>query len=185
MVSARTRFTSQRILELAHVLALSTLAMTAGNAVASDADSGSPARQSLDDAWWTGPIVAAGAGTLPKGHALIEPYLFDVVRYGRYDSDGNRHSADRVHSYGSLTYALYGVTDKFTAGLIPIFGYNDVSNGSDSSGIQIGDVAVQGQYQLSKFREGSRVPTTSLVVSETFPTGKYDHLGSHPSDGLG
>jgi hypothetical protein len=30
-------------------------------------------RQALDDAWWTGPLLAAGANTLPKGHVLIEP----------------------------------------------------------------------------------------------------------------
>jgi hypothetical protein len=75
-------------------------------------------RQSLDDAWWTGPIVAAGAATLPQGHALIEPYVYDVVTRGRYDSDGNYRSTDTVHSYGSLTYMLYGVTDSFTAGVI-------------------------------------------------------------------
>ena len=183
MANARPSFSSQRILELARVLAIS--AMATANAVANEAESASSSRQSLDDAWWTGPIVAAGAGTLPKGHALIEPYLYDVVRYGRYDSSGDRQSADRVHSYGSLTYMLYGVTDKFTAGLVPIFGFNDVSNGRDSSAVQVGDVSVQGQYRLSQFREGSRVPTTSLVVQETLPTGKYDRLGAHPNDGLG
>jgi len=178
-------FSNDRLHELARVSALVAMAVAAGHATAGDAESSSTARQSLDDAWWTGPIIAAGAGTLPKGHALIEPYVFDVVRYGRYDSDGHRRSAERVHSYGSLTYALYGVTDKFTAGLVPIFGYNDISHGSDSSAIQLGDVSVQGQYRLSQFREGARVPTTSLVVQETLPTGKYDRLGAHPADGVG
>src|SRR5690606_22032936 len=66
-------------------------------------------QQSLDDAWWTGPILAAGAGTLPQGGTLIEPYLFDTIRYGRYDRDGNERSASRTHSFGSLTYILHGV----------------------------------------------------------------------------
>ena len=61
-------------------------------------------RQSLDDAWWTGPIVAAGAATLPAGNALIEPYVYDEITRGRYDSHGNYRSTDTVHSYGSLTY---------------------------------------------------------------------------------
>ena len=30
-------------------------------------------RQSLDDAWWTGPMLAPSAATLPQGHFLIEP----------------------------------------------------------------------------------------------------------------
>ena len=61
-----------------------------------------------------------------QGHALIEPYVYDVITRGRYDSDGNYRSTDTVHSYGSLTYMLYGVTDGFTAGVIPTFGFNDV-----------------------------------------------------------
>jgi hypothetical protein len=144
-----------------------------------------PDRQALDDAWWTGPIVAAGAATLPQGHALIEPYVYDVITRGRYDNDGHYRGTDTVHSYGSLTYMLYGVTDSFTAGVIPTFGFNDVANGPDSSGIGIGDVTLQAQWRLSQFREGSRVPTSSLVLQQTLPTGKYDQLGTRPSDGLG
>lgn len=142
-------------------------------------------QQSLDDAWWTGPILAAGAGTLPQGHALVEPYVYDVIRYGRYDNDGDERSASRTHSYGSLTYILYGVTDRFTAGLIPTFGYNNVSGGRDSSGIQLGDVSVQGQYRLTQFQRGSPMPTISFVIQQTLPTGKYDRLGENVNDGLG
>jgi hypothetical protein len=142
-------------------------------------------RQSLDDAWWTGPIVAAGAATLPQGHMLIEPYVYDVVTRGRYDSNGNYRSTDTVHSFGSLTYMLYGVTDSFTAGVIPTFGFNEASNGQDSSGIGVGDVTLQAQWRLSQFREGALVPTSSLVLQQTLPTGKYDRLGTRLSDGIG
>ena len=169
------------------IFGLGGLLASPGDTAAAD---GNPAaepaqRQSLDDAWWTGPIVAAGAGTLPQGHALVEPYLYDVIRYGRYDRDGDEQSTSRSHHYGSLTYILYGVTDRFTAGLIPTFGFNDVSGGADSSGIQVGDVTVQGQYRLSQFREGSAIPTASIVIQQTLPTGKYDRLGADVNDGLG
>src|SRR5262245_45256764 len=49
-------------------------------------------RQSRDDAWWTGPLLAASPVTLPPGHFLIEPYLYDAIPRGHYDSDGRRHS---------------------------------------------------------------------------------------------
>ena len=56
------------------------LAMTAGLARAQEASQpSSVVRQSLDDAWWTGPMLAASANTVPKGHFLIEPYLDDVT----------------------------------------------------------------------------------------------------------
>ncbi len=129
-------------------------------------------RQSLDDAWWTGPMLAPNATTLPRGHFLIEPYLYDVV---------GAHS----NGFGSLTYVNYGLVDKLTVGLIPTAGFNQVSNGPSSSGVGMGDLTIQAQYRLTKFQEGSWVPTSSVTMQEALPTGKYDRLGNRPSDGLG
>ena len=63
----------------------------------------------LPDAWWTGPIAASSAETLPHNHILFEPYVFDVR------GNGSDYA-------GSLTYILYGVTDRLTVGAIPTFG---------------------------------------------------------------
>src|SRR5260370_39606447 len=49
----------------------------------------------------------------------------------------------------------------------------------------MGDRILQTQYRLTKFRVGSWIPTTSVAVQETLPTGKHDRLGDRPSDGLG
>jgi len=129
-------------------------------------------RQSLDDAWWTGPMLANSAATLPRGHVLVEPYLYDV-------------RSAHANGYGSLTYLLYGLTDRLTIGLVPVLGYNRVDGGPDSSGVGFGDVSVQAQYRLTQFHEGSWLPTISLQLQETLPTGKYDRLGDRPADGLG
>lgn len=137
-------------------------------------DTGS--RQSMDDAWWTGPLLAASASSLPRGHFLVEPYLYDVISY-----------SDRPHqnSFGSQSYVLYGVTDRITAGLIPRFGFHENSQGPSSTGVGVGDLTLQAQYRLTRFQEGSWLPTTSIVLGETLPTGKYDRLGAHPADGFG
>lgn len=130
------------------------------------------ARQSLDDAWWTGPILAASAGTLPQGHFLVEPYVYDVM-------------APHVDGFGSLTYINYGLTDRLTVGVIPTFGYNRVSGGPSSSHVAAGDVSVQAQWRLTQFDPDSGVPTMSINVQESIPTGRFDHLSDHPSDGFG
>jgi hypothetical protein len=140
--------------------------------------------QPLDDAWWTGPMLAPSASTLPRGHILIEPYFFDLIGYGAYDRDGASHRIRHAERFGSLTYLNYGLADRFTVGVIPTFAYNTVSNGLSSSGVGFGDVTFQGQYRLRKFHEGSWLPTTSVCVQETFPTGKYDRL-SRSTDGIG
>jgi hypothetical protein len=129
-------------------------------------------RQSLDDAWWTGPIIANSATTLPKGHLLVEPYLYDAI-------------SDDGHSFGSLTYALWGVTDRLTVGAVPVFGYNQRDDGPDSTGIGAGDASVLVQYRLRSHRERGHGPDISLQLQETLPTGRYDRLDDRPGDGFG
>jgi len=59
--------------------------------------------QSLDDVWWAGSLQANSAGTLRQEHVLVEPYLYDI-------------SSTHSHSYGSRTYFLYGVANRFAVG---------------------------------------------------------------------
>jgi hypothetical protein len=117
-------------------------------------------------------MLAPSAATLPRGHFLIEPYLYDVI---------GAHS----NGFGSLTYVNYGLADRLTVGLIPTAGFNKVSNGSSSSSVGMGDLTLETQYRLTKFHEDSWVPTTAVAEQEMLPTGKYDRLGDRPSDGIG
>ncbi|MFI4957761.1 MAG: transporter [Lysobacterales bacterium] len=132
----------------------------------------SPDRQSRDDAWWTGPMLANSAETLPPGHFLIEPYLYDV------------HS-NHTDGFGSRAYVLYGLVENLTVGLIPIVGYNKADGGRSSSRIGWGDIALQAQYRLTEFHEGSWFPTIALQLQEALPNGRYDRLGERPGDGFG
>ena len=140
--------------------------------------------EAREDAWWTGPMLAASAASLPQGHALIEPYLFDVISTGAVDAAGAHHGAPRDQELGSLTYMLYGLTDRFTLGMIPRFFYQEPAGAPNSSGVGLGDLQLQAGYGLTQYREGSYLPTLAFVIDETLPTGRYDHL-SRPSDGLG
>ena len=38
------------------------------------------------------PLFGARAATLPQGHTLIEPYLFDIITNGHFDTSGNKHA---------------------------------------------------------------------------------------------
>ena len=129
-------------------------------------------RQQLGEAWWTGPLLANNASTLPRGHFLVEPYLYDEI-------------SPHTNGFGSLTYIEYGLANRLTVGLIPTFGYNKVSDALSSSGVGLGDVTVLAQYRLTQFHEHHSLPTISFMVQETFPSGKYDQLGARPSNGLG
>jgi hypothetical protein len=145
----------------------------------------SSGRQARADAWWTGPLLAASPATLPPGHFLIEPYVFDAIPRGHYANDGSIHNGPHENNFGTQSYILCGLIDTLSAGLIPRFGFNDWSQGRSSSGVRVGDLTLQAQYRLSQFEEGHWVPTTALVLGETLPTGKFDRLADRPADGLG
>lgn len=118
----------------------------------------------LGDAWWTGPMLAPSAGTLPPGHWLVEPYVYDI-------------KTAHADNYGSRAYVIYGLLDRFSVGVIPILGMNH--------GVGLGDLTAQAQYRLTQFQPGSWVPTMSVVAQETFPTGTYDRLGANQGNALG
>lgn len=165
---------------------IALVALIVGRAGAQPAESGTcRLSHSLEDAWWTGPMLANSAATLPPGHVLVEPYLYDVTGTRRFDASGARHSVPRSNSFGSLTYAMYGLRDGVAIGLIPTAGFNTVSDGPSSSGIVLGDVTTHLQYRLTSFRPCHRMPAMSVAVQQTLPSGKYDRLGDRPNDGMG
>lgn len=179
-----------RFLKVFAALTLAVLAtVTASrNALAQSLPSPSPSpdtREALGDAWWTGPLLAPSAGTLPRGHVLIEPYVYDVAQYGNYNSSGKLTGVTHSNSVGNLTYIIYGLANRFSVGLIPTFGINTVSGGPNSTGIHAGDLSALAQYRIALFRPGSWVPTTSISVQQSFPTGVYDNLGDNPANGFG
>lgn len=142
-------------------------------------------RQSVDDAWWTGPLLAAGANTVPRGHLYLEPYLFDAMVRGHFDGSGQRRGVPHEHDFGSQSYVVYGLFDDVHVGLIPRVGFHDPAEGPSSSSVGIGDLGLLGQIRLTRFDEARGIPATALVVQETLPTGTYDRLGDRTADGLG
>jgi hypothetical protein len=101
----------------------------------------------------------------------------------RFERHSAQHSACELLRLAHL-YELWS-PNRFTVGLIPTFGYNEVSNGPGSAGGGAGDLTTQAQYRFTQFREGTWVPTTSVAAQETLRTGKYDRLGDRLSGGFG
>ena len=132
-----------------------------------------PGREALKDAWWTGPMVAASAETLPPGHALIEPYVFDI----------RTRSSNHL---GLLTYDLLGVTDRLTLGMITLAGsIMPRVKGVRSSPLAAGDTTVLAEYRLIHFGEHGAPATISLVALESLPTGHFERLETSRAAALG
>jgi hypothetical protein len=154
------------------VVALCAAEAVATGVQAQDIQSDTEGRQSLSDAWWTGPMLANSAETMPRGHILVEPYVYAV------------HAANS-DNFGSSAYILYGLLNRLTVGVIPVIGFKTANGVPSSSGIGIGDFSLVTQYRLTEFNEGSWIPSASIYIQQSLPTGKYDHLGDRPTNGLG
>ena len=142
-------------------------------------------RHSMNDAWWTGPMLANTPATAPRGHFLAETYLYDVTTQGAYSVHGARQPAHHANSYGSLTYLIYGLSDKTAFGLIPTAGYNLTTGEPSSSGPGIGDLTMLLQRRLTTFQPCRPIPIVSVALEQTLPTGQYDRLGTRPTNGFG
>ena len=130
-----------------------------------------PSRQSLDDAWWTGPMLANSAHTLPQGHVLIESYLYDAI-------------SGKTNTVNSLSYLLYGATDWLTLGLVPTAGYASLRDGPDRAGPKWGDTELRAQLRIAALDAERGIPDVAVALIETVPTGKYDRL-ARAGDGFG
>lgn len=179
------RTPTKRLRTLALRAALYAIAIGASAVAAATSESGASPQETLDEAWWTGPLLAPNAATLPQGYWLVEPYVYDLMTYGQFDRNGTLRSTGAAHDFGSQSYIEYGLVDRFTLGLIPRIGLHESSAGQDSSDFTLGDTTLQGAFGVTQFHEGSHVPATSLVIQETFPTGKYDRLDSRTDGALG
>ncbi|MGA7523577.1 MAG: hypothetical protein WBW84_14085 [Acidobacteriaceae bacterium] len=140
---------------------------------------------SMNDAWFTGPMLANTAASAPRGHALLEPYLYDVTTQGRFTRTGSRQPVPHQNSYGSLTYLIYALTDTVGLGFIPTAGYAIPSGAPSSAGPGLGDLTLQVQRRFTQTLPCHRIPTLSLAVQETFPTGRYDNLGARSANAFG
>lgn len=152
-------------------------------ATGASADAGL-AQQSLSDAWWTGPLLAQSATTLPAGHLYTEPSLYDSIPYARLDGAGNEHDVPHENRLGSSLPLKYGVTDRLAIGATLRFAYDWIAQGPSSSGVGVGDPSIQLQYRVTRYRPDSWMPAFSINLQESLPWGRYDRL-DRQSDGLG
>src|SRR5579863_9136611 len=82
--------------------------------------------------------------------------------------------ADRSQSLRSYSYLLYGVSDRFTLGMIPIFGFNQADGSHSSFGIS--DLTFQAQYAVTDFNSDTGMPIIALVLRQSMTVGRYDRL---------
>ncbi|MBS0626057.1 MAG: hypothetical protein JSS32_08415 [Verrucomicrobia bacterium] len=121
--------------------------------------------------WFTGPLLAPSAHTVPAGSVNFEPYLYLTGYTGTYESDWSTKSLPLFWTYSFQFPVQTGITSWMDCLVSPIF-YVDQSQGQNAWAM--GDTTIGVGFQLC--RESKYIPCIKLGFRETFPTGKYQHL---------
>jgi hypothetical protein len=134
------------------------------------------APEPADEVWSNGPLLSFPAITIPAGTFAAAAGLYDQIS-SVADGAGNDTPAPGLNEVDLRLALIYGVSDNFNLGLLPLVGVRQLPQGRGGSNVELGDWIVEGQYKLHDFAPGDWVPAISLDVAETFPTGRYDRLG--------
>jgi hypothetical protein len=153
------------------------LALCAANPAMAD---GTSPRQTMNNAWWNGPLLSFPAITIPAGSFAAGAGLYDQISHAA--SGPNAVPAPGLNEAEFRSAFLYGVSDDFNLGLWPLLGVGALPPGRSEPHLALGDSILEDQWKLRDYQEGHWMPGIALNLAETFPTGRYDRLGpsSHP-----
>ena len=147
----------------------------AGDAPASAvAASAAAATESVNDTWSAGTLLSIPAVTIPAGGFLVGAELLDQISHAGGGADAA--PAPGLNEAEFRSAFIYGLSDDLNLGVWPVVGLGELPRGQGGSAIALGDWIAEGQYRLHQFHEGDWLPTLSLDLAETFPTGRYDRL---------
>lgn len=123
--------------------------------------------------FYTGPLLAPSAHTVPKGLFNVQPYLFWQKTYGEYDRKWKQQHIASSVSLQSLSVIQYGLTDFMDVNVLVQGWYKQSGNQHYYS---LGDTQVSVGFQMLRQFVYSAWPACVIEVGTTFPTGRYEHL---------
>src|SRR3569832_1683573 len=110
------------------------------------------------------------------GHLAVQPFLFYIHNNGAYNSNWSEKSLKATESLSYLLSLETGITDWLDISLFLNGAYRHY--GSQNTFV-IGDTSLLLGIQFTHDTRGTWITDLRLMLGETFPTGKNDHLNPH------
>lgn len=111
--------------------------------------------------WMTGPILAPNGRTIAPGHFNFEPYAFYTV----YPQKFRNFEPNPVLTIGATSFLDIQTSVPY-----------DFSWDRNQRGHDVGDYSLGFGLQFIRQVDNSWIPDLRMIILETFPTGKFDHL---------
>lgn len=134
--------------------------------------------------WFTGPLLAPSANTIPAKHVNVEPYIYFIANTGSYNSHWNKVSHPNVYSILFQNFIQVGLTSFMDFQVVPQLAYQ-FTQGARST--QAGDLPFMVDFQLCKDLAHHFRPSAKLALRASIPFGKYQNLNPNKFgvDGVG
>ncbi len=147
--------------------AIIVVLLSSGTAIADQNDT----TDSIQGPWMTGPLLAPGGTTIPKGHINFEPYVFVTDDNGIYNNRAKVVSAPSATNISPTAIVSYGLTNWMDIAISVPFNFKETQDQTSSG---VGDSSVTLGFQA--LHSHAWVPDLRLTVEETFPDGRYRNL---------
>lgn len=132
-----------------------------------------------EEVWYTGTLLSPFGYTIPPGFINVEPTLFVTQNFGAYDEEWHAHATSKFLTAHPLLSLIVGMTKNIDFQITPEAFYNR-SRGKAS--LHFGDLSAGFDFQLFSEKKGKWWPAIKFILTETFPTGKYQHLDPHKNE---
>ncbi len=134
--------------------------------------------------WFTGPLLAPSANTIPPGHVNVEPYVYFMAFTASYDNHWKKVSQPNVYSLLSQTFIQIGINSFMDFQIVPQMSYQ-FTQGVRST--QIGDLPLSVDFQIAHDLPNHWRPSAKFTLKMSCPFGKYQHLNPSKlgTDGVG
>lgn len=152
------------------------------NTEVADAQAKFETAKKMFNPWYGGPLLTPSPHNLPPGLFNTQPYLFFTWNYGHFTEARKSESIPTLFTVNTQIPLQIGLL-KWLDCEVNIQGFYNHQSGKSS--VNFGDTAFELGFQL--LREKAYQPALRLTVTESFPTGKYQHLDAHKNgiDGVG
>ncbi|HEX2580077.1 MAG TPA: hypothetical protein VHK67_06730 [Rhabdochlamydiaceae bacterium] len=122
---------------------------------------------------YAGTLLAFFPDNIPPGYVLLEPYLFAGTTNGVYNAEWEHKHSFNFFDSQLLFLVETGITSWLDVSLTVNENYS-VCQGRKST--HFGDTRLGLGFQVTKNKPESAVPDFRILLMESFPTGKYQHL---------
>lgn len=121
--------------------------------------------------WYTGPLITSSASNAAPGHVNIQGYLYFTINHAQFNKHRRSVSTPNTYILNPLFVFQTGITNWLDVTVVPQ-GFFKWKEGHFAD--NWGDTSLSFGFQALK--ETPYAPAIRFVLSETFPTGKYQHL---------